>query len=91
MYLLFLPIVGFQIIGANYFQAVGKPKEAIFLSLSRQIIILIPLILILPKFLGVHGILYAGPISDLLAALLTAFLLFKEIKLLHKSTVHVAP
>lgn len=75
-----LSVIGFQIIGANYFQAVGKAGYAIVLSLSRQVIILIPLILILPGMLGLNGIWLASPIADFAAALLTGFFLRKEIR-----------
>lgn len=75
-----MPIVGFQITGSGYFLAVGKPKQSMILSLSRQILILIPLILILPKFFKLNGILYAGPISDALAAMITATWLFIELR-----------
>lgn len=80
IFLLMFPIVGAQIVGANYFQAVGKPKQAMFLSLTRQVLVLIPMILILPKFFGLDGILYAGPVSDLISAVLTGLLLSWELK-----------
>lgn len=82
IFLIFLPIIGFQIVGANYFQAVGKPKKAMFLSLSRQVIILIPAVLILPRIfnLGLNGILLAGPVSDLGSSVLTGILLFMELR-----------
>ncbi|MTI80376.1 MAG: MATE family efflux transporter [Firmicutes bacterium] len=80
IFFMFMPIIGFQVVGANYFQAVGKPKQAMILSLSRQVLLLIPLILILPRFFGLEGILYAAPISDVLSSMLTATWLFIEIK-----------
>lgn len=80
IFLLMFPIVGAQIVGANYFQAVGKPKPAMFLSLSRQVLVLIPMILILPRFFGLDGLLYAGPASDLVSAVLTTLLLSRELK-----------
>ncbi len=79
-----LPIIGFQIVGANYFQAVGKPRQAIFLNLSRQVLLLIPSILILPGFLGLNGVWLAGPVSDLGASLITGTCLFWEIQYLKK-------
>lgn len=82
IFLIVLPIVGFQIVGANYFQAVGKPKQAMFLSLSRQVLILIPAILILPRFYGLEGIFWAGPISDITATILTGIFIFRELKTL---------
>jgi len=80
LFLLMLPIIGFQIISANYFQAVGKAGYAIVFNLLRQIILLIPLIYILPKFWGLTGIWLAGPISDVGAALLTGIFMFRELK-----------
>jgi putative MATE family efflux protein len=75
-----LPVIGFQIIGANYFQAVGKAGYAIVLSMSRQLILLIPLLLLLPTLLGVNGVWLASPISDFTAALLTGVFLFWELR-----------
>lgn len=75
-----LPVIGFQIIGANYFQAVGKAGYAIVLSLSRQVIILIPLILFLPGVLGLNGAWLASPIADFIAAVMTGIFLMKEIR-----------
>ncbi len=74
-----LPVIGFQIIGANYFQAVGKAGYAIVLSMSRQLILLIPLLLLLPTLLGIDGAWLASPISDFTAALLTGVFLFREL------------
>ncbi len=84
------PIVGFQIVSANYFQAVGKPKQALFLGLSRQFLLLIPAILILPRFLGLNGIWFAIPTADLCSSLLTGIWLLYELRHLrdrHDETV----
>lgn len=72
-----IAIVGFQVIGSNFFQATEKPKHAMFLSLSRQVLILIPTIIILPRMfnLGVTGVWLSAPISDIVATILTAILL----------------
>lgn len=80
IYLCMLPVIGFQVIGANYFQAVGKAGYAIVLSMSRQLILLIPLILILPGIWGLNGAWLASPIADFVSALLTGFFLSKEIR-----------
>jgi len=80
IYLCMLPVIGFQIIGGNYFQAVGKAGYAIILSMSRQVIILIPLLLILPGVLGINGAWLASPIADLVSAILTGIFLFREIR-----------
>lgn len=67
IYFLFFPVVGCQIIIQNFFQSVGKPKISIFLSLTRQLIFLIPFLLILPKYFGIDGVWGAMASSDLLA------------------------
>lgn len=75
-----LPIIGFQIVSSNYFQATGKPKKASLLALSRQVLILIPALLILPRFLGLTGAWMATPVSDLVASILTGIFLVKDLK-----------
>lgn len=84
IYLLMLPIVGFQIVNGAYFQSVGKPKQAVILTVTRQVLFLIPLILILPNFFLLDGVWIAVPISDFAAAILSGFFLYKEMKLLKK-------
>ena len=79
-FLLMLPVVGFQIIGSGFFQAIRKAGKSMVLNLSRQVLILIPALLILPYFFDMKGVFAAGPISDFLAAVLTAFWLIKEMK-----------
>jgi Na+-driven multidrug efflux pump len=79
-FFVFLPIVGFQIVGSNYFQAVGKPVQSTILSLSRQVLIFIPLLLILPHFWGIEGVWRTAPIADILSVTLTAMILFFEMK-----------
>jgi Na+-driven multidrug efflux pump len=81
--LIFLPIIGFQIVTSNYFQAVGKPKHSAFLGLSRQIIILIPALIILPKFFGLDGIIAAAPLADLLSSILTGLFITIEMRKLN--------
>lgn len=67
---LFFTFVNFmQPITSNFLTSIGKPKRGIFLSLTRQIIFLLPLILMLPLFMGIDGIMYAGPVADLMAAI----------------------
>lgn len=75
-----LPIIGFQIISSVYFQAVGKPKMSMFISLSRQIVLLIPCILIMARTFGAMGIWYAGPTADFLATVVTFILIRKELR-----------
>lgn len=68
--MLFFPIIGFQMVAGNFFQCIGKVKISIFLSLSRQLIVLLPLLYVLPLFFGVDGVWYSLPSSDLTASLI---------------------
>jgi putative MATE family efflux protein len=77
---LMLPMVGFQIVSASYFQAVGKPKEAMLLSLSRQVFLLIPAVLVLPTFFGLNGVWASIPAADLGASVLTGVCLLLELR-----------
>lgn len=79
-YLMMFPIVGFQIVSSAFFQAIGKPKHSAFLSLSRQVIVLIPALIILPNIYGLRGIWMAGPIADTISSILTGLLLFHFLK-----------
>ena len=79
-----LPIIGFQIICTVYFQAVGKPKMSLFMSLSRQIIVLIPCIIIMSRMFGAIGIWYAAPVSDFIATVITLILIRRELKTLKR-------
>lgn len=88
IFLMFLPIIGFQIVSSNYFQAIGKPKHSAFLSLSRQVLILIPALLLLPRFFGLNGLLMAGPTSDITSSIITGIFLFRELK--HLDAKHEA-
>ena len=74
-----LPIIGIQLIGAAYFQAIGKALPALLLTLSRQGIFFIPLLFILPRFYGVNGVWMAFPIADVLSTIVTAFFLNREV------------
>ncbi|SFB40571.1 MATE family efflux transporter [Clostridium frigidicarnis] len=76
---LMMPIVPVSILGSNYIQSIGKAKEAMLLSLLRQVIILIPIILLLPKFLGLNGIWYSQPVADFIAVIITLILILKEV------------
>ncbi|MCF6357591.1 MAG: MATE family efflux transporter [Draconibacterium sp.] len=75
-----LPIVGFQVVASNFFQAVGKAKFAMFATLFRQIIGLFPLLLILPEFWGIDGIWLSYPIADTMSATAVGFILWREWK-----------
>jgi len=75
---LFFPIVGFQMVTSNFFQSIGMAKKAIFMSLSRQLIFLLPCLLILPHFFGVKGVWYSLPAADLLASVIAAYMLVSQ-------------
>ena len=85
IFLLLCPLTGFQTVVAVYLQAVGKPIKSAILSLARQIIFFVPAALILPRFLGVTGVLWTGPVADGLAFLLSLGLLLYERSLLKKA------
>jgi putative MATE family efflux protein len=74
------PIIGFQIVSSSYFQWVGKPKHALFLGLSRQVLLLIPAIVIIPYFLGLDGVWIAIPTADFCSSVLTGAWLFVELR-----------
>lgn len=80
IYLLFIPVIGFQIVSSNYFQSVGQAKISMFLSLLRQVILLIPFMLLLPRIFGLNGIWMAGAISDGLSAVITGILFYRSVK-----------
>ena len=83
MYLLMMPIVGINIVATSYFQSIGKAKMSMFVSLLRQVILLIPFTLILPLFIGLDGVWAAGACADFLSVVITAVLIFKEFKSLN--------
>lgn len=79
-FLLFCFVIGFQITTSIFFQSIGKPLKSAVLSLSRQVLFLIPASVILSRFLGVEGVLWAGPVADGCACLLSAALITFEIR-----------
>lgn len=82
-----LPIVGFQIITGNYFQSVGQAKLSLFLTLLRQVVILLPLLIFLPGMFGVNGIWMSMPIADTLSAVVSGTLLVREWKRLSQNSI----
>ena len=89
IFLLLCPLTGFQTVVAVYLQAVGKPIKSALLSLARQIIFYVPTIILLPRFLGVVGVLWTGPVADGLAFLLSVgFLIYerKQLKSISEAT-----
>ncbi len=89
---LMLPFVGFQIVGSNYFQATGQPAKSIFLTLTRQILFLVPLLLIMPDILprmdpaltGLDALYYATPVADFLSIFTTVLFIVWEMRRLRR-------
>jgi putative MATE family efflux protein len=75
---LFFPIVGVQMVTGNFFQSIGKPNKAIFISLSRQLLFLLPGLIILPQFLGIKGVWFSFPIADSLSSIIAMVMLIKH-------------
>ena len=90
IFLALLPIVGFQISGSSYFQFIGKPKNTMFLGLSRQVLLLIPAVIILPMFFGLTGVWMAGPVADGLSSVLTGAFVLRELEKLKKLNLNPA-
>lgn len=81
---LFFTFLNFvQPITSNFFTAIGKPMKGILLSLTRQIIFLLPLIIVLPLFIGIDGIMFAGPVADFMAGATGILLAYFELKKLN--------
>ena len=74
------PVIGFQMVVGNFFQSVGLAKKSIFLSLTRQVLFLIPFLIILPRFWGITGVWISMPISDSIASMVAAVMLYRQMK-----------
>ncbi|WP_341877897.1 MATE family efflux transporter [Defluviitalea saccharophila] len=80
VYLAMMPIIGFQIVSANYFQAIGKAKISMFLSLLRQVTLLIPLLLILPPIFGLTGVWLSAPTADFISSIITGIFVWRDMR-----------
>ncbi len=85
--MVFFPFIGFQMVTTNFFQCIGKVKVSIFLSLSRQMLILLPLLAVMPMWWGIDGVWYSMPISDLSAAIIAAVIMVWYMKKLKKQHI----
>ena len=85
---MFFPIIGFQMVTSNFFQSIGMAGKATFLSLTRQMLILLPCLLILPHFFGVAGVWYSMPVSDLLASLIALVMLVYQFRKFKTAAAH---
>lgn len=84
IFLFFTFLNGIQPVSSNFFTSIGAPKKGIFLSLTRQIIFLLPLLLIFPYLFGIDGVMYTAPIADLAAASVSIFMVVREFKIMTK-------
>lgn len=82
---IFLPILGFLIVGGALFQAIGKPVPALIINFSRQVVFLLPAIFILPIFFGLNGVFMSWPVSDFLSFIVTIVFIIIEIRIINKS------
>ncbi|MFW2502801.1 MATE family efflux transporter [Clostridium diolis] len=82
--ILMSPLVGVQVIASSFFQYIGKPKPALFLSIMKPVLFVIPLMLIIPIFLKVTGIFVSVPLADFLAAMISLIFIYHEIKKMNK-------
>ncbi|MDR1406969.1 MAG: MATE family efflux transporter [Tannerella sp.] len=74
------PLVGFQMVSSAFFQSIGKANKSIILAMTRQMLFLVPILLVLPRYLGTAGVWASMTISDFISVLLAAFLLYNELK-----------
>ena len=80
IFLIFLPLAGIQMISSNFFSAIGKPARGAVLSLTRQVLFFIPLVLILPLFMGINGIMTAAPVADLISFAVVMVFIIREMR-----------
>jgi len=76
--MIFFPIIGFQMVASTFFQSIGMAGKAIFMSLTRQVLFLLPCLLILPSYFGVKGVWYSMPAADMFSSIIAAYLLISQ-------------
>lgn len=91
IYMFFTFVNNIQPLSSTFFTSIGMPGKGTFLSLTRQIIFLLPLIIVFPTFMGIDGIMYAGPIADFLAAVIAATMLLGQVKRMESAAEKVRP
>ena len=80
VFLMLLPLAGIQMLSSNFFAAIGKPLKGALLSLTRQVFILIPLLIILPYCLGITGVMFAAPLADFIACTIVLIYISREFR-----------
>lgn len=78
-------MVGFQIISTSFFQSIGNATESIIVGLLRQVIFMIPLLIFMPSAFGLDGVWMSFPISDTIATVVTAYLVWRQFRLLRRA------
>ncbi|MDR1500009.1 MAG: MATE family efflux transporter [Tannerellaceae bacterium] len=78
------PVVGFQMVATNFFLSIGKSRQSIFLSLTRQLLFLVPCLIVLPRFFGIAGVWISLPVADLTATVLTTFMIASQFRKLSR-------
>ena len=84
-----MPIVGYQMVVTNFFQSIGKAKISIFLSLSRQLLFLVPLLAVMPLFFGISGVWVAMPLSDTVSAIFALVMMVRYMRIFKKGVKEV--
>jgi Na+-driven multidrug efflux pump len=84
IYLLGLPVIVVQSIGSGFFQAIGKARDALIITYARPLLFFIPLLLILPNFFGLQGVLVASPVTDAITFITTGAWILIELRMLNK-------
>lgn len=84
VFLFFVPLVSLQPVTSTFFTSIGKPLKGVILSLTRQILFFVPLVLIFPLFMGIDGIVYAGPAADILTTVVTVIMALGEFSIMKK-------
>ena len=83
------PLVGYQMVVTNFFQSIGKAKISIFLSLSRQLLFLVPLLAVMPLFFGISGVWVAMPLSDTVSAIFALVMMVRYMRIFKKGVKEV--
>ena len=78
--LILFPFVGYQMVSTNFFQSIGMAKKSIFLALSRQLLFLVPFLIVMPRLLGTDGVWLSIPMADFVAIIVTSVMLRRELK-----------
>ena len=84
IFLFFVPLVSLQPVISTFFTSIGKPIKGIIISLTRQILFFLPLAVVLPMFMGIDGIVYAGPVSDLVSTGIAIAMTIAEFGVMHR-------